>query len=73
MTTGTENIAEMEMPCKCDCGEFFDLNDGNTCGECERVFCTECVDEPFGLCYQCAGREDKRLERELEGMEWTEW
>lgn len=55
MITDPEDIAGMEMPCECDCGEWFDLNDGNTCGECHKVFCTECVDEPFGLCPQCFG------------------
>jgi hypothetical protein len=48
-----EDIAAMDMPCMCDCGEWFDLNEGNTCDGCNKVFCTECVDEPFGLCPQC--------------------
>lgn len=66
MTTDPEDIAGMDMPCECNCGEWFDLNDGNTCDECHKIFCTECVEEPFGLCPQCFGWYDKRLQRELE-------
>lgn len=67
MTTDPEDIARMDMPCQCDCGEWFDLNKGNACVECNKVFCTECVEEPFGFCPQCLGWLDKRLQRELEG------
>ena len=56
----------MDMPCVCDCGEVFDLKDGNQCDECGKIFCTECVEKPFELCPNCFGFYDKRLQRELE-------
>ena len=44
---------EDSMPCECSCGTWFDLNDGNSCGECNTIFCTECVEEPFDTCERC--------------------
>ena len=53
MTQDPEDIASMEMPCMCECGNFFDLHDGNSCRDCDKVFCTECIEEPFELCPGC--------------------
>lgn len=33
---------EMEMPCLCDCGEWFDLNDGYPSTKRQVVICPEC-------------------------------
>lgn len=34
---------EMEMPCLCDCGEWFDLNDGYPeHGNGKKVICPDC-------------------------------
>jgi hypothetical protein len=54
MATDPEDIAAMDMPCMCDCGEFFDLNDGNPCAGCNKIFCEECVEKPFGYCPSCS-------------------
>jgi hypothetical protein len=32
----------MEMPCLCDCGEWFDLNDGYSIRGSNKVVCYEC-------------------------------
>lgn len=55
-----EDIAGMEMPCKCECGKWFDLNDGNGCGGlgCNVVMCCECIPRPWELCPRCQRRED---------------
>jgi hypothetical protein len=33
---------EMEMPCLCDCGNWFDLNDGYASLKSDKVVCREC-------------------------------
>ena len=33
---------EMEMPCKCRCGKWFDLNDGITDPKSNEVLCEKC-------------------------------
>jgi hypothetical protein len=43
----------MEEPCVCDCGKVFDLNYGNACVRCGRVYCKKCLKENFGICYRC--------------------
>ncbi len=45
---------KMDMPCQCEiCGEWFELNDGNPCGVCKKIYCDECLDEPFDTCLDC--------------------
>jgi hypothetical protein len=44
---------EDSQPCVCSCGEMFDLEEGNTCGTCFKIFCEDCVEEPFDLCKSC--------------------
>lgn len=34
----------MEMPCKCDCGNWFDLNDGMTPRGVNKIICEECFE-----------------------------
>ena len=56
--------AEMEMPCPCDvCGDWFDLNDGNPCHQCNKVFCTSCADcddELGWICQSCKNDIEER-------------
>ena len=51
---------EMEMPCLCDCGEWFDLNDGRTSPYRDVVVCRDCYDR------QC---ERKELEDQIEELQ----
>jgi len=52
---------QMEEPCQCECGEWFDLGDGNPCHNDEEhrgepnVFCSSCATHTeFGwLCKRC--------------------
>jgi len=60
MTKEPEDIVGMDMPCMCVCGEWFDLNSGNTCDACNKIFCIECVEKPFGLCQQCVRWADQQ-------------
>jgi hypothetical protein len=32
----------MEMPCKCDCGKWFDLEDGYKSINSDNVICVDC-------------------------------
>ena len=32
----------MEMPCRCDCGKWFDLNDGYPSDKSNFIICKEC-------------------------------
>jgi hypothetical protein len=48
---------EDSMPCLCDCGEWFDLNDGNPCSDCNKVLCKKCINEPFDPCPTCKEQE----------------
>lgn len=34
----------MECPCRCDCGKWFDLNDGYSSKHSNEVICKECKD-----------------------------
>ena len=54
-TRDIADIAGMDMPCECDCGNWFDLNEGHSCGErsCHKVLCIECLPEPFDFCPNC--------------------
>lgn len=35
----------MEMPCMCDCGKWFDLNDGHANRDHTKTICRECKEE----------------------------
>ena len=53
MDQDAEDIAKMEMPCQCDCGQWFDLNDGYSCDNCHKVFCGDCYDHDNYICKSC--------------------
>lgn len=53
--TDAEDIAKMDMPCECDCGNWFDLQEGNPCDSCDTVSCTECIESPWDTCPRCKG------------------
>lgn len=36
---------EMEMPCRCNCGNWFDLNDGIKSLHSDSVICENCAVE----------------------------
>ncbi|MBX4188411.1 MAG: hypothetical protein KW793_04760 [Candidatus Doudnabacteria bacterium] len=38
----TKDPNQMEMPCKCDCGECFDLDDGYPSLHSNQVICESC-------------------------------
>jgi hypothetical protein len=38
----SESYDEMEMPCRCWCGEWFDLEDGHKIPDCNEVECESC-------------------------------
>lgn len=42
-----------EAPCVCDCGEIFELDEGNGCECCGTVYCTECLPEHLTPCSKC--------------------
>ena len=48
-----EDTIHMEMPCQCDCGNWFDLNDGNPCNKCDIISCEECIEQPWNTCPRC--------------------
>jgi F0F1-type ATP synthase epsilon subunit len=53
----------MEMPCRCDCGEWFDLNDGHSTLERSRgniVVCDSCHDKEL---------DRERIENKIEELE----
>jgi hypothetical protein len=52
----------MEMPCRCDCGKWFDLNDGYSS---ERQ-------KSKVICGECGEKEEKEIEREEEIASWKE-
>ena len=54
-----EDIAKMDMPCVCRCGEFFDLNDGNPCRSCKEIWCEDCLEQPFEDCPNCVELRDE--------------
>lgn len=35
----------MDMPCRCDCGKFFDLLDGHNSAKNNKVICAECKED----------------------------
>lgn len=39
-----EDLVRLEMPCECDCGYWFDLNDGYTMDD-NSVVCRFCYEE----------------------------
>jgi len=40
-----EEIDQMEMPCKCDCGNWFDLDEGNTSHNSNKIICDDCFEK----------------------------
>lgn len=48
-----EEVMKMDMPCQCDCGKWFDLNDGNPCDLCNKIYCNSCLESPFDTCGRC--------------------
>jgi hypothetical protein len=52
----------MEMPCRCDCGKWFDLNDGYTSERQKNKV----------ICGACGETEEKEIEREDEIAELKE-
>jgi len=43
----------MEMPCRCDCGKWFDLLDGHSSRKDNKVICRECHEKQ--ICKKCGG------------------
>lgn len=43
----------MEMPCRCDCGMWFDLLDGHSSRKNNKVVCRECHEKE--ICKKCGG------------------
>ena|SRR5687767_930758 len=39
----------MEMPCRCECGNWFDLNDGHRSNKGNKVICRECAEDQAAL------------------------
>lgn len=39
----TDTPQDMEMPTPCPCGRWVELNDMNSCGTCDQLFCHQCV------------------------------
>ena len=42
---GIELDEEMDMPCRCDCGTWFDLEMGRTVPGSNIVYCPDCAEE----------------------------
>jgi hypothetical protein len=52
----------MEMPCRCDCGMWFDLNDGYSSEKQKNKV----------ICGECGEAEEKEIEREEEIASWRQ-
>jgi hypothetical protein len=50
----------MEMPCRCDCGKWFDLNDGYSSEKQKNKV----------ICGECGETEEKEIEREEQITDW---
>lgn len=70
---------DMDMPCLCDCGQWFDLEDGSSKRNSDKVICPNCgakdekikelEDEIFSLELQGnKKREIKKLRKEIEKL-----
>jgi hypothetical protein len=59
----------MEMPCPCDCGNWFDLYDGvpSEAPGSNRVICPECGQRQEAILYQI-----QKLEEELNDLEFQD-
>lgn len=54
----------MEMPCVCDCGQVFDLNDGyKKSGSSNVVICKDC---------HLKQKRIEELENKIEDLEWLD-
>lgn len=68
---------EMDMPCLCDCGKWFDLDDGWQSKYKQQVVCSDChnkeakIDELKDEYYQAEmeGKGTKRLRSKIEKLE----
>lgn len=59
------NTDNMEMPCFCDCGEWFDLHDGYASKSSNKVICK--------ACYKTQIEEQEQIERdEMEDSFWVD-
>lgn len=47
---------EMDMPTRCTCGRIIELNDMNTCDDCRELFCSDCLDQSWGVCENCSSK-----------------
>lgn len=45
MKASEANTNNMDMPCMCSCGNWFDLNDGYADGNSSNVVCKDCHNE----------------------------
>lgn len=48
-----EMLGEMEAPCQCDCGEWFDLDNGCASERSDKI-----------ICHDCKKAEEKEIQRE---------
>lgn len=46
-------IFDMKEPCLCDCGQWFDLVEGNPCDSCNDISCMDCILVPWDTCKKC--------------------
>jgi hypothetical protein len=56
------NPDEMDMPCLCDCGEWFDLLEGNSSLHSNKVICDTCSQTE---------EEEKEREEEIDNLRNT--
>lgn len=67
---------DMEMPCMCDCGEWFDLNDGFKSYHSNKVVCKSCHFKEFEIkeledrifYLEIEGKGTKRLRSKVEAL-----
>jgi hypothetical protein len=41
----------MEMPCRCDCGKWFDLHDGYNSNSSNKIICADCKEDQDSFHY----------------------
>jgi len=51
-------VSDNSIPAKCECGEWFDMRDGNQCSKCQAIFCDSCLHGPISECSDCQYVED---------------
>ena len=57
----------MEMPTPCTCGNVVELNDMNTCGTCNKLYCNQCLKRSWEDCDYCEDLKD-----DAEGVDYGE-